>query len=101
MATEMSPERRKELQTIWDEHGRTECKKHCNDASEKLMMEDVSVGYYAHEANAIQVELTLKYTDEAYLSEKVRHLVEMMQIITEGTESGAKWTEAYDALRPY
>ena len=49
----LSDERREQLRKIWDEQGRKAAKMACNDISEMVLIEDISVEYYTHEAEAI------------------------------------------------
>ena len=95
----LSDERREQLRKIWDEQGRKAAKMACNDVSEMVLIEDISVDYYIHEAGAIQSELSKEYSDYHYLHEKITHLVEMMMIATKGLSNEKKWKDAYECVK--
>lgn len=92
-------ERREQLRKIWDEKGRKAAKMACNDVSEMILLEDISVDYYVHEARAIGTELSKGYSDYHYLHEKITHMVEMMMIATRGLSNENKWKNAYEGLK--
>jgi len=98
MSINTTTERQRELMNVWETMGPAEAKRQCRNVSEKLAVEEISADYYLEEAKAVAQELAGNQ-DIYYLEEKIRHLVEMMDIATKHTPINERWMMAVNALR--
>lgn len=100
MSINTARDRQKELIAVWENDGPARAKAMCRNLSEMLSVEEISADYYLGEANALANEMKWNQ-DMNYMTEKIRHLVEMMAIATKHTPEGEYWERAVKDLRKY
>lgn len=98
MSINTDRDRQKELIAVWENDGPAKAKEMCRNLSEMLSVEEISADYYLGEANALTNEMKWNQ-DMNYMTEKIRHLVEMMAIATKHTPNEEYWKNAVKALR--
>lgn len=91
-------EKQQDLIAIWQMDGPEEAKAMCDNLSDMLSVEEISADYYLGEAESL-VRVLKGNQDMAYMTEKIRHLVEMMAIATLHTPNEEYWKNAVKALR--
>lgn len=100
MSINTNRDRQKELIEVWQNDSPAKAKAMCHNLSEMLSVEEISADYYLGEANALANEMKWNQNMN-YLTEKIRHLVEMMAIATKHTPEGDYWERAVKDLRKY
>lgn len=100
MSINTARDRQEKLIEVWQNDGPAKAKAMCHNLSEMLSVEEISADYYLGEAKTIVRELEGNQ-DRNYLTEKIRHLVEMMAIATKHTPEGEYWERAVKDLRKY
>lgn len=100
MSINTDRDRQEKLIEVWQNDGPAKAKAMCRNLSEMLSVEEISADYYLGEAKSVVRELEGRQ-DMNYMTEKIRHLVEMMAIATKHTPESEYWERAVKDLRKY